>query len=64
MQALAEQLEHALQATNGFDAARKLQPDATIKSRARIALDMIGKLYLIEREHDYLSHLFAELPYH
>ncbi len=34
----------------GFDAARKLQPDPTVKSRARIALDMIGKLYLIERE--------------
>lgn len=30
--------------------ARKLQPDPTVKSRARIALDLIGKRYLIERE--------------
>lgn len=37
-------------ARRGFDAARKLLPDPQSRSRASIALDFIGKLYLIERE--------------
>lgn len=37
-------------ARRGFDAARKLLPDPQSRSRAGIALDLIGKLYLIERE--------------
>ncbi len=36
-------------ARRGFDAARKLLPDPQSRSRAGIALELIGKLYLIER---------------
>lgn len=37
-------------ARRGFEEARKLQPDPESASHARIALDYIGQLYLIERE--------------